>query len=47
MVTSDLPEALGMADRIAVMSQGRLQDVLDGAHATEQQVMELAAGAAA
>jgi ABC-type sugar transport system ATPase subunit len=46
MVSSDLPEALGMADRIAVMAAGRLRAVLDGRKATEEQVMELAAGVA-
>jgi ABC-type sugar transport system ATPase subunit len=47
IVSSDLPEVLGMADRIAVMAGGRLRAVLDGDNATEEQVMELAAGAAA
>jgi len=29
MISSDLPEAIGMADRIAVMCRGRLVDILD------------------
>jgi ABC-type sugar transport system ATPase subunit len=47
IVTSELPEALGMADRIAVVARGRVRGVLEGATATEEQVMELAAGVAA
>jgi ABC-type sugar transport system ATPase subunit len=47
MVSSDLPEVLGMCDRIAVMANGRLRAILDGASATEEQVMSLAAEVAA
>jgi rhamnose transport system ATP-binding protein len=47
IVTSELPEALGMADRIAVVTGGCVRAVLEGAAATEEQVMELAAGVAA
>jgi ABC-type sugar transport system ATPase subunit len=46
MISSDLPEVLGMADRIAVMAGGRVRGVLDGQGATEEEVMHLAAGAA-
>ena len=44
MVSSDLPELLGMCDRIAVMAGGRVQAVLEGRSATEEGVMTLAAG---
>jgi ABC-type sugar transport system ATPase subunit len=47
MVSSDLPEVLGMCDRIAVMANGRIRAILDGASATEEQVMSLAADVAA
>jgi ABC-type sugar transport system ATPase subunit len=47
MISSDLPEVLGMSDRIVVMSGGRIRGILDGAAATEEEVMQLAAGAAA
>lgn len=45
MITSDLPEALGMADRIAVMRRGRLVGELDRAEATQTNVMQMALGA--
>jgi inositol transport system ATP-binding protein len=44
MISSDLPEVLGMSDRIAVMAGGRVRGVLDGRTATEERVMQLAAG---
>lgn len=47
MVSSDLPELLGMCDRIVVMAGGRVEAVLDGRSATEERVMSLAAGAGA
>ena len=47
MVSSDLPELLGMCDRIAVMAGGRVQAVFDGRSATEEGVMTLAAGSGA
>ena len=43
MISSDLPEVLGMSDRILVMHAGRVTgEITDVAHATQQQVMELA-----
>ncbi|MBE7560276.1 L-arabinose ABC transporter ATP-binding protein AraG [bacterium] len=42
LATSDLPEALGLADRILVMRQGRLVGDLPHAEATEEAVMRLA-----
>jgi L-arabinose transport system ATP-binding protein len=41
-VSSDLPEVLGVADRIAVMREGRLAAVLDRAAATEEKLLRLA-----
>ncbi|MEI6466975.1 MAG: ATP-binding cassette domain-containing protein, partial [Verrucomicrobiota bacterium] len=42
MVSSELPEVLGTADRIAVMRQGRIAAVLDRADATEEKLLRLA-----
>ncbi|WP_448060475.1 sugar ABC transporter ATP-binding protein [Cellulomonas hominis] len=42
MVSSDLPEVLGMSDRILVMSGGHLAGELPAATATQDQVMALA-----
>lgn len=43
MISSEMPELLGMSDRIMVMSEGRLTGILDGRQATEQEIMRLAA----
>jgi rhamnose transport system ATP-binding protein len=43
MVSGDLPEVLAVADRILVMRQGRLRGEIPAAHATEENVMRLAA----
>ncbi len=45
MISSDLPEILGMSDRIGVMRGGRLAAVLDGQEADAQSVMAAALGA--
>ena len=43
MISSELPEALGMADRILVMHEGRVTGEIDDmASATQQQIMDLA-----
>jgi ribose transport system ATP-binding protein len=46
MVSSDLPEVLGMSDRIYVMRHGRIQTELDAASATEERVLHAALGLA-
>lgn len=43
MISSEMPELLGMSDRIMVMSDGRLSGIVDGAKATEEEIMRLAA----
>ena len=45
MVSSELPELLGMSDRIVVFHEGRQSGELTRAEATEQAVMQLATGA--
>ncbi|WP_164923984.1 sugar ABC transporter ATP-binding protein [Sinorhizobium fredii] len=43
MISSEMPEVLGMSDRIMVMHEGRVTGFLDRAEATQIKVMELAA----
>lgn len=43
MVSGELPELLGVCDRICVMSGGRLAGEVDAATATQEQIMTLAA----
>jgi ABC-type sugar transport system ATPase subunit len=43
MVSSELPELLQVADRILVMRQGRISGELPGRHATQEEIMRLAA----
>jgi ABC-type sugar transport system ATPase subunit len=45
MVSSELPELLGMSDRIVVFHEGRQSGELHRGEATEQAVMQLATGA--
>jgi ABC-type sugar transport system ATPase subunit len=44
MISSDLPEILGVSDRIIVMKEGRITGELSRAEATEDTVITLAAG---
>nr|WP_203599761.1 sugar ABC transporter ATP-binding protein [Streptomyces sp. SID10853] len=47
MISSDLPEVLGMSDRVLVMAQGRIAGELPAHEATQDAVMALAVSAAA
>ncbi|MFD9204460.1 ATP-binding cassette domain-containing protein, partial [Streptomyces anthocyanicus] len=42
MISSDLPEVLGMSDRVLVMAQGRIAGELSADEATQDSVMALA-----
>jgi methyl-galactoside transport system ATP-binding protein/inositol transport system ATP-binding protein len=42
MISSELPEVIGMSDRILVMHGGKLKGELDGKEASQQQVMSMA-----
>ena len=43
MISSELPEVLGMSDRVMVMHEGRATGILDRSEATPVSIMELAA----
>jgi len=44
MISSELPEILGMSDRVGVMKSGTLAGILNRADATQERVMALALG---
>jgi rhamnose transport system ATP-binding protein len=47
MISSEMPEILGMSDRIAVMRGGRIEGIVNRREATQQRVLALALGTAA
>lgn len=46
MISSEMPEVLGMADRIVVMHAGRVTAVMNRADATQENILEAAMGVA-
>ncbi|NMO97335.1 sugar ABC transporter ATP-binding protein [Paenibacillus lemnae] len=44
MISSELPEVLGMSDRILVVHEGRITGEVDGKQATQEHIMTLATG---
>ena len=46
IVSSELPEILGMCDRVAVMREGRIAGEISALNATQEQIMQLATGTA-
>lgn len=44
MISSELPEVLGMSDRVMVMHEGQVTGILDREEATQERVMHLASG---
>jgi methyl-galactoside transport system ATP-binding protein len=42
MISSEMPELLGMSDRIMVMCEGRLTGILEGKEASQESIMRLA-----
>ena len=44
MISSELPEILGMCDRVVVMYKGLIKDILDVKDASSEQIVKLASG---
>lgn len=44
MISSEMPEILGMSDRVVVMHEGRIAGVLDREEATQEKIMAYASG---
>ena len=44
MISSELPELLGMSDRILVMHRGRIGAIFDREDATQERVLHAALG---
>jgi ribose transport system ATP-binding protein len=42
LISSELPEVLGLSDRIAVFHEGHIAAILEGAHVTQEEVMKYA-----
>jgi ABC-type sugar transport system ATPase subunit len=44
MISSEMPEILGMSDRVVVMHEGRVAAILDREEATQELIMAYASG---
>ena len=44
MVSSELPEVLGMSDRVLIIHEGAVAGILERSEASEERIMELATG---
>ena len=42
MISSEMPEVLGMSDRVMVMHEGRMTGIVDRAQADQVTIMDLA-----
>jgi ribose transport system ATP-binding protein len=42
MISSELPEIIGMSDRIIVMHEGRIKGEMPGKNATQEAIMKMA-----
>ncbi len=42
MISSELPEIIGMSDRIIVMHEGRIKGEFEDEHVTQEQIMQMA-----
>jgi methyl-galactoside transport system ATP-binding protein/inositol transport system ATP-binding protein len=46
MVSSEMPEVLGMSDRVLVMHEGRMTGIIDRKEATQERIMQYATNTA-
>jgi ABC-type sugar transport system ATPase subunit len=46
LISSEMPEILGLSDRVVVMHEGRITGEMTRAEATEERIMTYAAGQA-
>jgi len=44
LISSELPEILGLTDRVAVFHQGRITAILDTPKTTQEEIMHYASG---
>jgi ribose transport system ATP-binding protein len=44
VISSELPEVIGLSDRVLVMRQGRLMGAVEGQRKTEDAIVRLAMG---
>jgi ribose transport system ATP-binding protein len=44
MISSEIPEILGVCDRVMVMHEGHIAGILDRKDATQEKIMRLAIG---
>jgi ribose transport system ATP-binding protein len=44
MISSELPEIIGMSDRIVVMHEGEITGEISGSQATEENILMMATG---
>jgi methyl-galactoside transport system ATP-binding protein len=42
MISSEMPELMGMSDRIMVMCEGRLSGIVNGNETSQEEIMQLA-----
>ena len=44
VISSELPEVLGLSDRVLVMHEGEIKGILDNKNLTQEKIMEIAIG---